>query len=89
MSKIKALALAALSLASVTDATVTAQPTEQKQTVQNEKALPTKQIKQEREIKYNNLGGIEYTPFDGGTPPKYYGQHLQSIGQQKWIKRKK
>jgi hypothetical protein len=87
MSKIKALALAALSLASVTDATVTAQPTEQ-QTVQNEKALPPKQIKQESAIKFNNLGGIEYTPFDGGTPPKYYGQWLQRTGRQKWNKRK-
>jgi hypothetical protein len=88
MSKIKALALAALSLASVTDATVTAQPTEQKQTVQNEKSLPVKQLRQSRSIPFNNIGGLEYAPFDGGTPPKYYGQWLQRTGRQKWNKRK-
>lgn len=34
-------------------------------------------------------GHLDYKPYDAGTPPKQYGQYLQRIGKQKWIKSKR
>ena len=88
-NKFKNLALAALSLAAVADAAVPTTPTQSKTEQRSEKKLPTKQIKQTKEIKFNGYGGIEYTPFDGGISPKMFGQYLQQIGKQKWNKKKR
>lgn len=55
-------------------------------TVSPKQAKEKKIVKQEKEIEFSGTGGIETKLWDGGTPPKYYGQWLQSNGRQKWNK---
>lgn len=45
-----------------------------------------KVIKQEKEIDFDGIGGINHIQWNAGTPPKQYGQWLQSNRRQKWNK---
>jgi len=56
--------------------------------LQDKSEKPTKNIRQEKEIKLDGTGGLEHYSFDSGNPPKLYGQYLQRIGRQKWTKSK-
>jgi hypothetical protein len=55
-------------------------------TVSAKQIKEKKVTKQEKEIKFNGFGGINQTFWDGGRPPKQYGQWLQERKKQKWNK---
>lgn len=57
--------------------------------LQDKSDKPTQNVRQEKEIKLDGTGGIEYRNWDAGTPPKVYGQWLQQTGRQKWTKSRK
>ena len=56
----------------------------------NEKQTPQKDVVRQRLV-INNYGGLDYNPLyqTSARSPKEYGQYLQQIGKQKWVKSKK
>jgi hypothetical protein len=89
MSLRKMAAIAALALGGLAQATPAIQ-TERAPEIQvkQEHKRQTVKTKQSKEIIPDGFGGIDIRIPDMGTPPKYYGQHLQRIGKQKWNKKR-
>lgn len=53
------------------------------------KSMPVQVQTQQQQINILPGGHIDYKPYNAGTPPKQYGQYLQRMGKQKWVKSKK
>ena len=54
----------------------------------NKKAVNAPVQSNQQVINIQPGGHLDYRPYDAGTPPKQYGQYLQRMGKQKWIKSK-
>lgn len=64
-----------------------ATPVEITQNNKQELPKPTRETK--RKILPNGFGGVDIPFIDHGNSPKEYGQYLQRIGKQKWVKKQK